>query len=54
MDQTILLTQNIEDSFEAKKKAGTVFVDMTAAYDTGTVASPASCFGFYRISTWSR
>ena len=26
--------QNIEDSFEAKKKAGAVFVDMTAAYDT--------------------
>ena len=26
--------QNIEDSFEAKKKAGAVFVDLTAAYDT--------------------
>ena len=34
MDQTVLLTQNIEDSFEAKKKAGAVFVDLTAAYDT--------------------
>ena len=34
MDQTVLLTQNIEDSFEAKKKAGTLFVDLTAAYDT--------------------
>ena len=34
MDQTVLLTQNIEDSFEAKKKAGTVFVDLTAAYDS--------------------
>ena len=34
VDQTILLTQNIEDSFEAKKKAGDVFVDLTAAYDT--------------------
>ena len=34
MDQTVLLNQNIEDSFEAKKKAGAVFVDLTAAYDT--------------------
>ena len=34
VDQTVLLTQNIEDSFEAKKKAGVVFVDLTAAYDT--------------------
>ena len=30
MDQTVLLTQTIE----AKKKAGAVFVDLTAAYDT--------------------
>ena len=34
MNQVVLLTQNIEDSFEAKKKAGAVFVDLTAAYDT--------------------
>ena len=34
MDQTVLLTQNIEDSFEAKEKAGAVFVNLTAAYDT--------------------
>ena len=34
MDQTVLLSQNIEDSFEAKKKAGAVFVDLAAAYDT--------------------
>ena len=34
MDQTVLLTQNIEDSFEVKKKAGAVFVDLTEAYDT--------------------
>ena len=34
MDQTVLFTQNIEDLFEAKKKAGAVFVDLTAAYDT--------------------
>ena len=33
MDQVVLLTQNIEDSFKATK-AGTVFVDLTAAYDT--------------------
>ena len=34
VDQVVLLTQNINDSFEAKKKAGAVFVDLTAAYDT--------------------
>ena len=33
-DQVVLLTQNIEDSFEAIKKAGAVSVDLTAAYDT--------------------
>ena len=34
VDQVVLLTQNIEDSFEAKNKAGAVFIDLTAAYDT--------------------
>ena len=34
LDETVLLTQHIEDSFETKKKAGAVFVDLTAAYDT--------------------
>ena len=34
VDQVVLLTQNIEDSFEGKKKAGAVFIDLTAAYDT--------------------
>ena len=34
VDQVVLLTQNIGDSFEAKKKAGAVFVDLTAAYNT--------------------
>jgi len=29
-----LLSQDIEDSFSAKKKAGAVFVNLTAAYDT--------------------
>ena len=33
MDQVVRLTQNIEDSFETKTKAGAVFVDLTAAYD---------------------
>ena len=31
MDQTVLLTQNIENCFEAKKKISAVFVDQTAA-----------------------
>ena len=34
VDQTVLLTQHIEDSFETKKKVGAVFVDLTAAYET--------------------
>ena len=34
IDQIVLLTQNIEDSFEAKKKAGAVFIDLTAANNT--------------------
>ena len=34
VDQVTLLTQDIEDSFSAKRKAGAVFVDLTAAYDT--------------------
>ena len=34
VDQTVLLIQNIERSFEAKKKAGAVFVNLIAAYDT--------------------
>ena len=34
VDQVVLLTQNIEDSFETKKKAGAVFINLTAAYDT--------------------
>ena len=33
-DQATLLTQGIEDSFSAKKKAGAVFVDLTTAHDT--------------------
>ena len=34
VDQVVLLTQNIKDSFKPKKKAGAVFVNLTAAYDT--------------------
>ena len=34
VDQTIFHTQNIEDLFEVKKKAGAVFVNLTAAFDT--------------------
>ena len=34
VDQTVLLTQNIEDLFETKKKAGAMLFDLTAAYDT--------------------
>jgi len=33
VDQVTLLTWDIEDSFSAKNKAGTVFVDLTAAYE---------------------
>ena len=34
VDQVVLLTQNIKDFLEAKKKAGVVFVNLTAVYDT--------------------
>ena len=34
VDQIVLLTKNTEDFFEAKKKAGAIFVNLTAAYDT--------------------
>ena len=34
VDQTVLLTQNIENSFGPKKKACAVFVDLIVAYDT--------------------
>ena len=44
VDQSVLLTQNIENSFEAKKKAGAVFFDLIAADDTV----------WHRGLTWSR
>ena len=34
VDQVVPVIQNIEDSFDAKKKAGAVFINLTAAYDT--------------------
>ena len=34
VDQVTLLTQDIEDSFQHNEKAGVVFLDLTAAYDT--------------------
>ena len=34
VDQVVLLIQNIEDSFHAKKKTSTLLVNLTAAYDT--------------------
>ena len=34
VDQVVLVTQNIKESFEAKKKAGAVFINLTVAYDT--------------------
>ena len=33
VDQVVLLTKNIDDSFKAKEKAGAVFINLTAAYD---------------------
>jgi len=50
VDQVTLLTQDIEDSFSAEK-AGAVFVDLTAAYDTA--ASTASCCDCCLTDTWS-
>jgi len=34
IDQVTQLTQDINDSFSAKNKAGALFVDLTAAYNT--------------------
>jgi len=52
VDQVTLLTQDIEDSFSAKKKAGAVLVDLTAAYDT-SMASPESSCDCCLVDTWS-
>ncbi|KAJ3614842.1 hypothetical protein NHX12_018412 [Muraenolepis orangiensis] len=45
MDQETLLMQDIEDSFQAKDKAGVVLLDVTAAYDT-VIPAMASKAGF--------
>ena len=34
VDQVVQITQDIEDCFEAKKKAGAVFIYLTTAYDS--------------------
>ena len=34
IDQVTLLSREIEDRYSAKKKAGVVFIDLTAAYNT--------------------
>ena len=34
IDQIVLIVQNIKDSFEAKKKAHAIFLNLTAAYHT--------------------
>ena len=34
VDQVNLLTEDIQDCFEANEKAGAVLLDLTAAYDT--------------------
>ena len=38
--QVILLSQNISDAFDAKKYAGVVFVNLTAAYNTNLAPGP--------------
>ena len=34
MDQVVLLSEDIEDTFEANAFAGAVLIDLSAAYDT--------------------
>ena len=34
VDQVVILTQNLEDSFKAKIKADVLYVDLTVAYNT--------------------
>ncbi|KAL7850385.1 hypothetical protein SRHO_G00197340 [Serrasalmus rhombeus] len=38
VDQVTLLTQDIEDNFQDNEKAGVVFLDLTATYDTWLLA----------------
>ena len=46
VDQLTLITQDIDDSFLAKKKAGAMFIYLTAAYDT-VWQSDLTCKLFY-------
>jgi len=49
-----LLTLDIEYSISAGKKVGTVFANLTAAYNTvGHRSSPASYYYCYLTGTWS-
>ena len=50
----VLLTQNIEDSFQLKKKVSAVFFNLTGAYDTvWHHGLTCKLLGFCRTSTWS-
>ena len=54
LEQVTLLTQDIEDSFQHNEKAGVVFLDLTAAYDTvwHRGLHPKLLRGSSRIDTW--
>jgi len=55
VDQVTLLTQDIEDNFLAKKKAGALFVDLTTEQPTtlhGIANSSASYGDCYLTGTW--
>ena len=47
VDQVALMTQDFKDRFLAKKKAGAVFRDLTAAYDTVWQRSGLQAFAVY-------
>ena len=52
VDQVTLLTQEIEDRIWAKKKAGTLFINLTAAYDTVLHRGlTANCLVFFQTGT---
>ena len=46
--QVTLLTQSIENAFEAKKKAGAVFIDLTAAYNTVWHRGPVAARDYFK------
>ena len=53
VDQVNLLTQKIKDSYSVKKKAGAVFINLTAAYATVWYRG-LTCKHLRRTGTWSR